>query len=93
MIRAYKKKELKPFFITSGGLILGMVLAVLINIGNISLTGINNHENVHDVIIWKEDAEFLKGLLKHYITDLLYEMSVNLKIKAVQAENLSKNIN
>lgn len=60
--------------------------------GNISLRGINSHENIHDVIIWKEDAEFLKGLLKHYITDLLYEMSLDLKKKAIQAEKLSENI-
>tara|TARA_B110000879_G_scaffold63168_1_gene88794 strand:+ start:1355 stop:4381 length:3027 start_codon:yes stop_codon:yes gene_type:complete len=38
MIAAYKKKELKPFFITSGGLVVAIAMAAVINLGNILLT-------------------------------------------------------
>ncbi|MFT6443365.1 MAG: hypothetical protein ACJASQ_000292 [Crocinitomicaceae bacterium] len=38
MITAYKKKQLKPFFITSGGLIVAIAVAAVMNLGNILLT-------------------------------------------------------
>lgn len=78
LYEAILKKEIKSFFITSGGLVAGFVLAFFINIGNIALTADyakNTIRGGNDVTISPDGSEAKNqsaGLDRDYITQWSY---------------------
>lgn len=77
-VRAILKKEIKAFLITSGGILAAYLLALAINIGNISLTNEYAPYTIrggNDVTITPEGTEATNqsvGLDKDYITNWSY---------------------
>jgi hypothetical protein len=77
-VEAIRKKELKRFFIATGSLLVGYLIALVINYGNINLT--NDYakysiRGVNDVTISPDGTPLVKndaGLDKDYITNWSY---------------------
>ncbi|NRA10366.1 MAG: hypothetical protein HRT57_00250, partial [Crocinitomicaceae bacterium] len=78
LFKYYKNKELKSFFITSGGLILGFIFATFMNMGNVLLTAEYSTYTIrgaNDLTILSDGVEVenqTSGLDRGYITNWSY---------------------